>query len=162
MLCLDIIRPGDNPELARLIRKVLSEFDADKEGYASRDPETDCMYESYDAEGYCYYTLRDEQHLLGGGGVAPLVGETLDYCEIQKMYFDKRIRGKGYGSDLLELLLKEARDFGYRYAYIETLSTMDAAQKLYKRMGFKPIEKRLGLTGHGGCNTFYLCELRGR
>lgn len=36
---------------------------------------------------------------------------------------------------------------------------MDAAQKLYRRAGFKPLPAPLGATGHHGCDRYFLLEL---
>ena len=55
--------------------------------------------------------------------------------------------------------LDAARDFGFTPCYLETLSGMDAAMRLYERSGFHRIDAPLGATGHGGCNTFYLRAL---
>ena len=55
--------------------------------------------------------------------------------------------------------LQAARDLGFRQCYLETLTGMDSAMKLYERSGFRRISCSMGHTGHGGCNTFYLLEL---
>ena len=55
--------------------------------------------------------------------------------------------------------LDAARQFGFRQCYLETLTGMDAAMRLYERSGFRRIGQPMGATGHGGCNTFYLLDL---
>ena len=42
---------------------------------------------------------------------------------------------------------------------LETLTGMDAAQRLYEHVGFKRITAAMGNTGHFGCNRFYLLDL---
>jgi putative acetyltransferase len=59
----------------------------------------------------------------------------------------------------LRRCLEAARSLGFRQCYLETLTGMDAAQKLYRRVGFQPLPKALGNTGHFGCNRFYLLDL---
>ena len=66
----------------------------------------------------------------------PLAGAAPDTCELRKMYFLREARGRGWGEVLLRRLLAAARGLGYRTCYLETLAGMDAAQKLYARMGF--------------------------
>jgi putative acetyltransferase len=95
----------------------------------------------------------------GGGGVAPLEGGDADTCELRKMYFLPSLRGLGAGAALMSRCLATARDLGFRRCYLETLSGMDAAMRLYERSGFHRIDGPMGATGHGGCNTFYLREL---
>ena len=55
--------------------------------------------------------------------------------------------------------LDAARAAGFRRCYLETLSGMDAAMRLYERSGFRRIAAPMGATGHGGCDSFYLLEL---
>jgi putative acetyltransferase len=59
----------------------------------------------------------------------------------------------------MSMCLDAARSLGFRQCYLETLSGMKAAQKLYERNGFRRIGRPMGNTGHGGCNTFYLLDL---
>src|SRR4051794_16884197 len=63
--------------------------------------------------------------------------------------------GGGGGGALIERCLEEARGFGFRTCYLETLTGMDAAQRLYERVGFKRIEGAMGRTGHFSCDTYY-------
>jgi putative acetyltransferase len=75
------------------------------------------------------------------------------------MYFLPAARGRGAGAAMMERCLEAARELGFRQCYLETLSGMDAAMKLYERSGFRRIDAPMGDTGHGGCNTFYLRAL---
>ena len=97
--------------------------------------------------------------MLGGGGIAPLAGTDADVCELRKMYFLPDARGRGLGERMLRRCLDAARERGFRRCYLETLTGMDAAQKLYGRMGFKPLCAPLGNTGHFGCDRHYVLEL---
>ena len=60
---------------------------------------------------------------------------------------------------MMSRCLDAARGFGFARCYLETLTGMDAAMRLYERSGFRRTDARMGATGHGGCNTFYLREL---
>jgi putative acetyltransferase len=75
------------------------------------------------------------------------------------MYFLPALRGQGAGAAMMQHCLDAARDIGFRECYLETLSGMDAAMRLYERSGFRRISCSMGNTGHGGCNTFYLLDL---
>jgi putative acetyltransferase len=44
---LRTIRPGDNPQVAGIIRSVMTEFGAVGPGFSIMDPEVDHMYEAY-------------------------------------------------------------------------------------------------------------------
>ena len=156
------IRPierRDDPAVAAIIRTVMPEFGACGAGFAINDPEVDWMSRGYAAPRSAYFVLERGGGVLGGGGVAPLEGGPADTCELRKMYFLPEARGLGAGAAMMQHCLAAARGFGFARCYLETLTGMDAAQRLYARAGFRRIEARMGATGHGGCNTFYLLDL---
>ncbi len=160
MLTFRPIRPEDDAALAAIIRQVMPEFGADGPGFALHDPEVDHMAEAYGGPGAAYFVVVDEAgSLAGGGGVAALAGGEPGVCELRKMYFLKSARGLGLGEALLRHCLEVARDLGYRRCYLETLTGMDQAMKLYTKLGFQPLCAPLGRTGHGGCDRWYAKEL---
>ena len=158
---LDIraIEARDEAAMAAIIRAVMPEFGAVGDGFAINDPEVDWMHRAYAIPRAAYFVIEDTGRLLGGGGVAPLLGGDRDTCELRKMYFLPELGGRGAGTALMARCLDAARGFGFRQCYLETLSGMDAARKLYERSGFRRIDAPLGATGHGGCNAFYLRDL---
>jgi putative acetyltransferase len=60
----------------------------------------------------------------------------------------------------MEMCTQAAKDFGYEKIYLETLSNMDDARKLYLKSGFAFIPKPLGNTGHAGCNAWMVLQLK--
>lgn len=153
------IAPGDDATMAAIIRSVMPEFGADGPGFAIHDPEVDAMSAAYAAPRHRYFVVERNGRVEGGGGIAPLAGGDGMVCELRKMYFLPEARGQGAGASLLARCLAVARGFGYRSCYLETLTGMDAAQKLYRRAGFKPLPAPLGATGHHGCDRYFLLEL---
>jgi putative acetyltransferase len=159
-----LITPGDNEELASIIRDVLKEFGADRPGFAFTDPELDRMFETYHKENCAYYVVEYEGKVIGGAGIAPLamksMGESSDkICELQKMYFLSEVRGRGIGQSLIQKCLEFAKDSGYGLCYIETLDGMDMAKALYLKNGFTSLNKPLGDTGHFNCDAWYSKKL---
>ena len=154
------LHPLDETALSRVIRATLVEFGADRPGFAWQDPELDAMSKAYAASGWIYLVAVECGNVLGGAGIAPLSGVEAT-CELQKMYLAPSARGKGIGWRLMGSLLKQARMLGYRWVYLETLSGMVMAQRLYRAWGFLKIERPLGQTGHGGCDCWFLKELHG-
>ena len=154
------IEARDDATMARIIRTVMPEFGATGSGFAINDPEVDWMSRAYAAPRSAYFVVERDSVVIGGGGVAPLVGGDQGTCELRKMYFLPQARGIGAGAAMMERCLESARGFGFNQCYLETLSGMDAAMRLYERTGFRRIDAPLGATGHGGCNTFYLLDLR--
>lgn len=154
------IHAADDAAMAAIIRTVMEDFGAGGAGFASQDPEVDWMSRAYAAPRHAYFVLESaEGHVLGGGGIAPLAGGDADTCELRKMYFLPRVRGLGAGTAMMAQCLDAAREAGFRQCYLETLTGMDAAMRLYERSGFSRIPAPLGDSGHGGCNTFYLLRL---
>ena len=157
-----VIRPietRDDPRMAEIIRTVMPEFGACGSGFAINDPEVDWMSRSYAQPRSAYFVVERDGVVEGGGGVAPLEGGDPGTCELRKMYFLPTLRGLGAGADVLRRSLDAARAFGFKRCYLETLTGMDAAMRLYEKNGFRRIDGPMGATGHGGCNTFYLMDL---
>lgn len=153
------IRAGDDAAMADVIRTVMPEFGATGSGFAISDPEVDWMSRAYAAPRHAYFVVERDGRVLGGAGVAPLAGGDAGVCELRKMYFLREARGSGAGAAMMARCLDAARGFGFRQCYLETLTGMDAAMRLYERSGFRRIDAPLGATGHGGCNRFYLLDL---
>ena len=153
------IETRDDARMAQIIRTVMPEFGACGSGFAINDPEVDWMTRAYAAPRSAYFVVERDGVVEGGGGVAPLEGGDPDVCELRKMYFLPALRGLGAGADVMRRSLDAARAFGFKRCYIETLTGMDAAMRLYERNGFRRIDAPLGATGHGGCDIFYIMEL---
>jgi putative acetyltransferase len=154
------IQQNDNDSIAKIIRAVFHELDAPKVGTAYADPVLDTLFEVYQASRSVYYVVEQNGSVLGGCGIAPLEmqnpvqSETSKVCELQKMYFAPEIRGTGYAEKIIKLCLEFATTQGFEICYLETLSFMIPAQKLYKRMGFEPIDGPMGNTGHNSCEVW--------
>jgi len=156
------IRPitaSDDAAMAAVIRTVMPEFGAVGDGFAINDPEVDWLSRAYSEPRCAYFVIERDGRVLGGAGVAPLTGGDPDVCELRKMYFLPEARGAGAGAAMMTRCLDAARQIGFKRCYLETLSGMDAAMRLYERSGFRRIAGPMGATGHGGCNAFYLLDL---
>lgn len=145
------LTPADNLPIASVIRTVSAEFGlTEEQGYAVGDPTLDCMSEVYCASNAQYWIIEAGETVVGGGGVAPLIGEE-GVCELQKMYFLPQIRGKGLAKTLVTKALNFAQKQGYKYCYLETTAELSAAVALYESLGFEHIKQAMGNTGHEVC-----------
>ena len=153
------INPDDDAAMASIIRTVMPEFGATGCGFAINDPEVDWMSRAYAEPRHAYFVVERDGIVIGGAGVAPLAGDDGATCELRKMYFLPDARGIGAGAAMMSTCLHAARRIGFKQCYLETLTGMDAAMRLYERSGFRRIDGPMGATGHGGCNTFYLLDL---
>ena len=154
-----LIEARDDNAVAAIIREVMPSFGACGAGFALSDTEVDAMSAAYAAPRSAYFVVEEEGRVLGGAGIAPLDGGAPDTCELRKMYFLPAARGRGLGERVLRRCLEQARAFGFRRCYLETLTSMDAAMKLYERIGFRRLPGPLGNTGQFSCDRHYLLEL---
>lgn len=81
------------------------------------------------------YALGADGVAVGGVGVAAWPGSE-DTCELQKLYVAADRRGLGLGRRLLERALEFAGEH-YRWCYLETHSSLEAACGLYRSAGFE-------------------------
>lgn len=154
------IQTSDNQQVAQLIRTVMTTFGAVGEGYSIQDPEVEAMAEAYSNPRSIYYILENASgEIAGAGGIAPLRGGDEDTCELKKMYFYETARGHGLGAKMLQQLIEDARQRGFKKMYLESISAMKQAIKLYEKVGFEKLEGKMGNTGHTGCGVFYLKNL---
>lgn len=153
------IQKSDNTAVAKLIREVMTEYNAVGEGFSIQDPEVDGMYEAY-ADSLCaFFVITENEQILGCGGIAPLSGGNGKTCELRKMYFYPQLRGLGMGKKLLEKCLKTAKMLHYTTCYLETCLSMQKAIALYEKNGFEMQNAQIGATGHTGCDAYFLKDL---
>ncbi|MEP6494337.1 MAG: GNAT family N-acetyltransferase [bacterium] len=74
-----------------------------------------------------------------GVGCVALHGLTPDIAELKRMYVRPEARGRGVARRLTEHAIAIATAQGYKRLRLGTLTTMDAAQRLYTSLGFRPI-----------------------
>jgi putative acetyltransferase len=153
------IQIEDNQQIAAVIRKVLIELNVPKVGTAYADPQLDFMFETYNEIKSAYFVIENDGKILGGAGVKQLENEENNICELQKMYVLSEARDLGLGAKLMQNCLQKAIEFGFESCYLETMPYMEAAQKLYRKVGFDYICAPLGNTGHTSCPVWMLKKL---
>lgn len=63
-------------------------------------------------------------------------------CEMKRLYLKPEMRGSGIGKKLVQLLIDEARDIGYKSMRLDTIKEkMPNAVDIYEKFGFKKIDK---------------------
>lgn len=157
-----ILRPiagADDSAMAEVIRTVMPEFGACGPGFAINDPEVDHLSVAYAAPRSAYFVIETNGRVVGGAGIAPLAGAEGSICELRKMYILPEARGYGQGRRLLAHCLEEARRLGYGRCYLETLTGMNAAMRLYTEAGFTALCSPLGATGHFACDRYFALDL---
>lgn len=92
------------------------------------------MAEMYAAPRGCLLLAIDE---LGPAGCVALRPVAHTTCEMKRLYIRPRVRGKSLGRLLANAIIERASRLGYRTMALDTLVTMQAAQRLYRSLGFQ-------------------------
>ncbi len=153
------ILPADNAALAKIIRKGLEEFNANKPGTVYFDPTTDNLFEVFKTAGSIYYVAEENGVLLGGCGIYPTQNLPQGTCELVKLYLGSAARGKGLGKTLMLQCLDAAKDMGYTNVYLETMPELTIAVPMYEKLGFTYLPGPLGNSGHDGCSIWMIKNL---
>ncbi|MEZ9469968.1 GNAT family N-acetyltransferase [Vibrio lentus] len=151
-----VVRPlqqQDNTAVANVIRQVSYENGlTEDKGYGVADPTLEDMFSVYNNERSQYWVIELDGKVVGGGGFAPLAGMP-EVCELQKMYFLPETRGKGLAKKLVNMSMQKAKELGYQHMYLETTECLNAAVKLYEKLGFEHLDSAWGETGHDACEV---------
>lgn len=91
-------------------------------------------------------------------GCVALHALTPEIAEVKRMYVRPASRGRGIARELGERVIAEARELGYAWLRLGTLTTMFAAQNLYSSLGFEPIPPYRSV--EFGDTLFYELDLR--
>lgn len=149
--------------MKEIIFSAFKEFNAETTGVSLNDPEMNNICKAYSLKGSNYWVVIEQESgkVLGGGGYMKLKGTSKDenICEIQKFFLLPEARGKGFGTKIMELIIKSAVEDGYKEIYLEVLDSMKGATGLYKKFNFHYLDNRKGNTGHHSCKIFMGCEL---
>lgn len=155
------LHKNDVPQLITVIRSVWEEF-----GFDSNHPqaghfeaELNQTYEIFTMKRSNYFVLVHDGKIVGGVGYAPIPSIDKDTCEGKGMYLPSEFRGLGLSELLVKKALQEAKKAGFNKCYIETMDFMQAANALYKKSGFRQLEKPMGNTGHTWTKCWYIKEL---
>ncbi|CAM1345542.1 GNAT family N-acetyltransferase [Tenacibaculum amylolyticum] len=153
------VQQKDNPFLAKVIRGVIEEFDAPRTGTVYSDSSTDTLFELFQESNSILWVAEFNGKAVGCCGIFPTEGLENGYCELVKFYISSDVRGKGIGKELMLKSIVSAKELGYTHIYLESLPHFSKAIAMYKKSGFKLIEKPLGNSGHSSCDVWMLKEL---
>ena len=85
-----------------------------------------------------FWCMFDDSKIIGTVAVSELERKI---CELKSLYLLEKYQGMGYGKKMLIYAINQAKKFGYKKMYLDSLSTSTKAIALYRRVGFKDTEK---------------------
>ena len=133
------IRTARFPEDRELVRTLFREYQA--------AIGVDLCFQGFEAElrdlpgGYgepkgFVLCAESEGQVVGCVALKPLGG---DIAEMKRLFIRPAGRGHGLGRQLVDELVRRARELGYTRVCLDTLPSMTQAQQLYSSLGFKDI-----------------------
>lgn len=102
------------------------------------EDELESLLENYSPPEGCMLLAEIDGHTVGCAALRPLDD---GICEMKRLYVMPDHRGQGIGRALAEEIIREAKSIGYHSMRLDTLNTMQAAQGLYRSLGFKPTQQ---------------------
>lgn len=66
-----------------------------------------------------------------------------DECEMKRLYVRPKYRGHGLSKKFIDLIIKDAREIGYKRMRLDTLPPLKSAIHVYKRLSFYETEAYL-------------------
>lgn len=120
--------------------KMLVENDPDFTKYLevqNYDSELEHLADKYGLPEGRLYIVKVENEVAGCIGLRKIDNEN---CEMKRLYVRSKFRGHQIANKLVEMIVADAKEIGYRYMLLDTLPFLEGAIYLYKKFGFYEIE----------------------
>jgi len=121
-------------EARRLVQEYAASLGVDL-SFQDFDREIASLEHEYGPPDGHFLLAVDDERFVGCGGFRRLTAES---CEMKRLYVAPAARGTGAGRALAVALIAEARRRGYEAMLLDTLPSMQDAQRLYASLGFEP------------------------
>ncbi|MDO4540104.1 MAG: GNAT family N-acetyltransferase [Syntrophomonadaceae bacterium] len=122
------------------VRQLFQEYDDwlyELAGMAPRDGAEAELPGSYAHPYGRLYIARRDGHWAGCAALRRFDGSR---GELQRLYVRPEFRGLKLGRALADLMVSEAQKIGYKALLLDTLPALEAANALYKSLGFQEIK----------------------
>jgi ribosomal protein S18 acetylase RimI-like enzyme len=128
--------PEDLSTVQRIFREYAEDLGFDL-GFQGFEQELISLPGKYTLPRGCLLLAWCKHEVVGCVAFRPIDDQI---CEMKRLYVKSGLRSLNLGKQLVERICNEARAQGYRKMLLDTLPSMQAAIKIYKSFGFKPVE----------------------
>ncbi|MCX5680200.1 MAG: GNAT family N-acetyltransferase [Candidatus Omnitrophica bacterium] len=126
-------RSQDSQGVKDLILTILTrEYPFDRSAYS--DSDLDKIAETYSGHKDSFFVVEENGNIVGTVGIKE---DSAEDALLRRLFVDPKHRKLGYGSELLEMAIKFARERGYERIFFRCTDRMAAAMKLCRSKGFK-------------------------
>lgn len=101
------------------------------------DSELEHLADKYGLPEGRLYIVKVENEVAGCIGLRKIDNEN---CEMKRLYVRPKFRGHKIANKLVEIIIEDAKEIGYKNMLLDTLPFLEEAIYLYKKFGFKEIE----------------------
>jgi putative acetyltransferase len=127
--------PDDWAAAQSLVRKYAEQLTVDLE-FQNFGEEVEHLEKHYGPPHGVFLLARGAGGFIGCVGLRKFSGDT---AEMKRLYVAPAGRGSGTGRALALEIIERARALGYARILLDTLPSMDAAQAVYRSIGFRVI-----------------------
>jgi GNAT superfamily N-acetyltransferase len=128
--------PGDVDEVISIFREYVASSTVDL-GFQDYESEFAALPGKYaEPEGRILLAWQ-QSAVVGCAALRPVNRET---CELKRVYVRPAARGRNIGRAMVERMIHEARSQGYSTLCLDVLPEFEAAQQLYRSLGFFPAQ----------------------
>jgi len=131
---------GEIKELFLEYTHMLVENDPDFAEYLkiqNYDSELNHLEDKYARPNGRLYIAKVEDEAVGCIGLRKIDDEN---CEMKRLYVKPAFRGHKIANKLVELIINDAKEIGYKSILLDTLPILEGAIRLYKKLGFYEID----------------------
>ena len=140
MILLANVKIIDGKENLAEIEKLFAEYKAELNADISFQPEditAEEISKIYSEPNGKIYLAVVENEPAGCLAFHKMKNETA--CELKRLFVKTKFRGLSIGKILIQKAIDDIKNLGYKEIYLDTLSTLKAACKLYEKFGFEQI-----------------------
>jgi putative acetyltransferase len=136
---IELIQP-DTPDTWREASALIDDYAARigiDLGFQNFHHERRALEQEYRPPDGCLLIAQHDTTFVGCGAIRRL---TASACEMKRLYVVPAMQGRRVGRSIAEALISRARAIGYSSMLLDTLPSMETAQRLYMSLGFVQVD----------------------